>query len=61
VTPKQTTVDALLDAYADRGTAINNALAILNAAIEAPITDYAKQRPLQDLARDVRAALTTTK
>ncbi|MBC2908160.1 hypothetical protein [Streptomyces cupreus] len=50
-------VDALLDAYAHRGRVIQQALRLVNAAIDAPSIDATEQRPMHDFAHKIRHAL----
>ncbi|NUP38983.1 MAG: hypothetical protein HOY76_18690 [Streptomyces sp.] len=50
-------LDALLDAYAHRGTAIRQALRLVDTVIGAPSADAAGQRAVRDLAHQIRNAL----
>ena len=50
-------LDALLDAYAHRGTVIQQALHLADTAIGTPSVDAAEQRAMGDLAHKIRSAL----
>ncbi|RPF34982.1 hypothetical protein [Streptomyces sp. TLI_185] len=50
-------LDALLDAYAHRGAAIQQALRLADTVIDAPSVDSAGQRAVQDFAHKLRTAL----
>ncbi|GAA3828210.1 hypothetical protein GCM10022403_071860 [Streptomyces coacervatus] len=56
-TATQPNVDALLDAYADRGTVIQQAIRLVDSVLDAPSVDAAEQRPMQDFAHKIRNAL----
>jgi hypothetical protein len=49
--------DALLDAYADRGKAIDHALRLVDDVLNAPVVDHRRQQPLRDFAQEIRTAL----
>lgn len=51
------TLDALLDAYAHRGTVIQQALHLADTAIDAPSVDAAEQRAMRDFAHKMRSTL----
>ena len=56
-TAHQPNIDALLDAYAHRGTVIQQALRLVDSTLDAPPVDAAGQRAVQDFAHKVRSAL----
>ncbi|MFF4504225.1 hypothetical protein [Streptomyces sp. NPDC001401] len=53
----QPNVDALLDAYAHRGTVIQQAVRLVDTVIDAPSVHDAEQRSMQDFAHKIRNTL----
>lgn len=54
----QPNLDALLDAYAHRGTAVRRAHRLVDAVVDAPSVDTDEHRAVRDLALKIRHALT---
>ncbi|MER7815632.1 hypothetical protein [Streptomyces sp. NPDC096153] len=50
-------IDALLDAYAARGAVILRTLALVEQVLDPQLVAHPGQVPVQDFAREVRAAL----
>ncbi|MCD9880006.1 hypothetical protein [Streptomyces guryensis] len=57
-TAVQPNLDALVDAYAHRGTAVQRALRLVDTVVDAPSADTDEHRAVRDLALEIRNALT---